>query len=208
MRRKRLRAMRCDRGHAPRIVGRGRRSASAGAGAANTTMPEAAGFGPFWAAQALALVAALIEFTAYRFPDNRRLFLYLIVSNVLVGTHFLLLAQPIAAIGVYMAALRFAVARRWQARWLPYAFFAVPVVSVVLLYRAPIDLLPVAAAYFLIFGTYKRDPLAVRRHFLVGNSLWLVYDLYVYAFVMAVVEFSAAAGNLFFLLRRRASAAA
>lgn len=156
----------------------------------------------FYAAQGLALVAAVMEFTAFRCRDNRRLFLYLIVSNGLIGIHFLLLGQPIAAIGDFMAAIRFAVARRWQAAWLPWAFFTVPACAAVLLYRAPIDLLPVVAGYFLIFGTYKRNPIVVRRYFLVGNLLWLAYDLYVYAFVMAVVEFSAAAGNLYFLRRR------
>ena len=156
----------------------------------------------FYAAQGLALVAAVIEFAAFRFRDNRRLFLYLIGSNSLIGTHFLLLGQPIAAIGDVMAAIRFAVARRWQAAWLPWAFLAVPAFSTVLLYRIPIDLLPVIAGYFLIFGTYKADPLAVRRYFLIGHGLWVVYDLFVYAFVMAVVELVAVAGNLYFLRRR------
>lgn len=155
----------------------------------------------FYAAQGLALLAAVIEFTAFRFRDNRRLFLYLIVSNLLIGFHFLLLGQPIAAIGDFTAAIRFAVARRWQAAWLPWAFFAVPACSAALLYRVPIDLLPVIAGYFLIFGTYKADPLAVRRWFLIGHGLWLVYDLFVYAFVMAVVELFAVAGNLYFLRR-------
>lgn len=161
----------------------------------------------FSLAQGLAAVAAVIEFSAFRFSDNRRLFQYLIVSNLLIGIHFLLLGQPIAAIGDFMAAIRFAVARRWRAAWLPWAFFAVLALSAALLYRAPLDLLPVIGGYFLIFGTYKRDPLAVRRYFLAGHSVWLVYDLQVYAFVMAAVEFSAVVGNLYFLTRRASSGA-
>lgn len=165
-------------------------------------VPESLGLAPFYAAQALALVAAVIEFFGYRQPDKHRLFTCLVISNLLVGTHFLLLDQPIAAVSVYLASVRFLVAQRWQARWLPWAFFSVPVGATLLLYRAPLDLLPVVAGFFLIFGTYKRNPMTVRQWFLIGNLLWLVYNLSVLAFVMAVVELGALAGNLRFFLRR------
>ncbi len=158
---------------------------------------------PFYAAQGLALAAAVIELVAYRKFDKRRLFFALVVSNLLVGTHFLLLGKAIAAITVYMASLRFLLAPRLRWRALPWLFFSAPVVSTLLLYDEPMDVLPLLAGYFLVFGTYKHDDALVRRNFLIGNGLWLIYDVYAQALVMAVVELFAMIGNALFLLKRR-----
>ncbi|AMC99490.1 YgjV family protein [Halomonas chromatireducens] len=153
--------------------------------------------------QLLGGVAALLGVFAFQCRQDVRMLLLLAGSCLVWSLHFLMLAQPTAALLNLITAVRNLVGIRYRGAWLAGSFITLYLVSGGVSWRSAWDLLPVIAVVTGSIGVFFLQGLSRRSALLVGSLLWLVFNLQAGSVPGVIVMATDAASNAFRITRWR-----
>ncbi|WP_404299173.1 YgjV family protein [Halomonas sp.] len=128
-------------------------------------------------AQGIGGVAALLGVLAFQCRQDVRMLLLLAGSCVAWSLHFLMLAQPTAALLNLITAVRNLIAIRRRGAWLAALFIMLYLISGGVSWQSAWDVLPVIAVVAGSVGVFFLQGLPRRGALLAGSLLWLVFNL-------------------------------
>nr|WP_320109347.1 YgjV family protein [Halomonas sp. 18H] len=130
----------------------------------------------FWA-QGVGSVAALSGILAFQCRYDMKMLLLLSGSCLVWSLHFMLLAQPTAALLNLITAVRNLVGIRYRGAWLAGLFIGLYLISGGVSWQSRWDFLPVSAVIIGSMGIFFLHGLPRRSALLLGSLLWLVFNL-------------------------------
>lgn len=170
---------------------------------------------PFFIPQAVGIVAMLLFLASYQQKTRRRIIAVNATSRVLYILQYCLLGAFSGAVLDVMGILTSLVAARrdrgFIARHLLLSVLIMDGAMVavgLLLYRGPIDLLPIAGVLLHTSAFFIRDERVIRRVSLAGSPFWLAYNLLSRAYGSAVGDALSIASITLAMIRYRSRGAA
>ncbi len=151
---------------------------------------------PFILSQILICLAICCDFLSFQFKERTRILTILMVSCLLIGSHFALLEQWTAASLAMVSALRFLVSTKTTSRRAMWCFVALSLVVAVFTYSGLLSLLAFAGSLFGTVGTFCRHDKRLRQFMLVGTSIWLVNNVLVGSPMAVLMESMFIGSNL------------
>ncbi|RUR30157.1 YgjV family protein [Vreelandella andesensis] len=126
--------------------------------------------------QLLGGVAALLGVLAFQCRHDVRMLVMLSGSCLVWSLHFVLLAQPTAALLNLITAVRNLVGMRFRGAWFASGFIGLYLVTGGVSWQSSWDILPVIAVISGSIGVFFFAGLPRRGALLVGSLLWLVFN--------------------------------
>ncbi|WP_162899918.1 YgjV family protein [Halomonas sp. JS92-SW72] len=127
--------------------------------------------------QGIGGVAALLGVLAFQCRQDVRMLVLLSGSCVAWSLHFLMLAQPTAALLNLITAVRNLVGIRYRGAWLAGLFILLYLVSGGMSWQSAWDLLPITAVVSGSVGVFFLQGLSRRGALLLGSLLWVAFNL-------------------------------
>ena len=165
---------------------------------------------PFFIPQAVGIIAMLLFLASYQQKTRRRIIIVNATSRVLYILQYCLLGAFTGAALDVMGILTSVVAARRErgfiGRHLLLTVLTMDGLMVavgLLLYRSPIDLLPIAGVLLHTTAFFVRDERIIRRVSLAGSPFWLAYNLLCRAYGSAIGDALSIASILLAMLRYR-----
>ncbi|MCE8040414.1 hypothetical protein HOP58_22260 [Halomonas sp. MCCC 1A11062] len=122
-------------------------------------------------------MAALLGVLAFQCRQDTRMLMLLAGSCLAWCLHFLMLAQPTAALLNLLTALRNLVGIRYRGARLAGLFITLYLISGGISLQSRWDLLPIIAVVTGSVGVFFLHGLTRRGAFLIGSLFWLVFNL-------------------------------
>lgn len=130
------------------------------------------------AGQVLGLIALALCIVAFASRDDDRLFVVLILANAAFAAHFMLLQSWVAAGITCVIVLRIVLVRRYKGSWrLMVLLLAMSVVTAMLTWQRPLDILPLSATVLGTFGMFMLRGIPMRLLLAGGALLWMLNNL-------------------------------
>lgn len=130
----------------------------------------------FYVSQLLVGVAICFDLLSFQFKERRRILACLIVSCLLVATHFALLGYWTAAGLGLLAALRFIASFFTTSKKIMVVFACTSVLVAVITFHGALSILSCLGSVFGTIGSFCKEDKRLRQVLLVATSLWLVHN--------------------------------
>ncbi|SDM29710.1 inner membrane protein [Franzmannia pantelleriensis] len=156
--------------------------------------------------QLLGGVAALLGVLAFQCRHDIRMLVMLSGSCLVWSLHFLLLAQPTAALLNVITAVRNLVGIRCRGAWFASGFIGLYLVTGSYSWQSVWDILPVVAVISGSVGVFFLAGLPRRGALLIGSLLWLVFNWQAGSIPGVLVMFADGVSNSWRIYRLRRQA--
>ncbi len=131
---------------------------------------------PFYVSQLLAGVAICFDLLSFQFKERRRIIACLIVSCLLIASHFALLGHWTAAGLGLLAALRFITSFFTTSKKMMVLFICTAILVAVFTFHGVLSILSCFGSIFGTMGSFCREDKRLRQVMLIATSLWLVHN--------------------------------
>lgn len=132
---------------------------------------------PFIVSQILIGFAICCDLLSFQFKDRRKILGVLLISCLLIGSHFILLEQWTAAALAVVAALRFLVSLKTTSKKTMAGFMGLAVFIAAVTYSGPLSLLTCCGSLFGTAACFSSHDKRLRQLMLIGTSLWLLNNI-------------------------------
>lgn len=132
---------------------------------------------PFLLSQILIGFAICCDLLSFQFKERERILSILLVSCLLIGSHFALLEQWTAAGLAVAAALRFLVSLKTASRKNMWFFVGLAVLITISTYSGPLSILTCFGSIFGTVASFCKEDKRLRQFMLIGTSLWLLNNI-------------------------------
>lgn len=130
----------------------------------------------FSLSQLLVGVAICFDLLSFQFKERRRIIACLIISCLLVATHFALLGYWTAAGLGLLAALRFVISYLTTSKKMMVACLCASVVIATVTFHGMLSIFSCLGSIFGTIGSFCREDKRLRQLLLIATSLWLVHN--------------------------------
>jgi len=131
---------------------------------------------PFAVSQLLVAIAIGFDLLSFQFKERRHIIACLIVSCLLIATHFALLGHWTAMGLGLLAAVRFIASYLTTSKKVMTFFIAASVLIAALTFNGVLSMLSCLGAVFGTIGSFCKDDKQLRQVLLVATSLWLLHN--------------------------------
>ncbi len=131
---------------------------------------------PFALSQLLVAIAIGFDLLSFQFKERRRIIACLIVSCLLIATHFALLGHWTAVGLGLLAAVRFVASYLTTSKKVMAFFIAAAVLVAALSFHGVLSVLSCLGSIFGTIGSFCKEDKQLRQVMLVATSLWLVHN--------------------------------
>ena len=151
---------------------------------------------PFLWSQIVAACAFLMGLISYQFRQRQSVLMCLTGLALLNSCHFLLLDRLTPAVIMLLTGTRYVTAMYTQRRILVFLFLVAAVVTLLLTWNGPLNLLALAGVFCGTIGSFQKSDPVMRLCFMNGNCCWLIHNLLAGTPVATVMEASFLASNI------------
>lgn len=131
---------------------------------------------PFAASQLLVAIAIGFDLLSFQFKERRHIIACLIVSCLLIATHFALLGHWTAMGLGLLATVRFIASYLTTSKKVMAFFIAASVLIAALTFHGVLSVLSCLGSVFGTIGSFCKDDKQLRQVLLVATSLWLLHN--------------------------------
>ncbi len=149
----------------------------------------------FVLSQILAGMAFALGLASFQFKPRRSVLLCLSLLTVFNASHFFLLGRPGPAILQILTGVRYLTATVTMNRKLMYLFLLVSVGAFLATFRSPLSFLALIAVLLGTYGSFQPADRTMRIFLMLGNSLWLIHNIFSSTPVAVVMEASFLTSN-------------
>ena len=131
---------------------------------------------PFAVSQLLVAIAIGFDLLSFQFKERRHIIACLIVSCLLIATHFALLGHWTAMGLGLLAAVRLIASYLTTSKKVMTCFIAASILIAALTFHGVLSVLSCLGSVFGTIGSFCEDDKRLRQVLLVATSLWLVHN--------------------------------
>lgn len=135
----------------------------------------------FIASQAARLLAMVFDFLSLQYKKRQLVFLMLIISSILISSHYFLLGRIAAGIIVVISVLRFTTCYFTTDKKYLYLFLILNALAVFFQYKDVYDLIILFGMTVFITGNFQKDNKRMRKMMMVGTSAIVLYNLLIFS---------------------------
>jgi hypothetical protein len=150
----------------------------------------------FVLSQILAGIAFTLGLTSFQFKSRRSVLLCLSLLTVFNSSHFFLLGRPGPATLQILTGVRYLTATFTMNRKLMYLFLLVSIGAFLATFRSPLSLLALVAVLLGTYGSFQPADRTMRVFLMLGNSIWLIHNIFASTPVAMVMEASFLTSNV------------
>lgn len=130
----------------------------------------------FLLSQILIGVAICTDTISFQFKERKKIVACLLISCILISTHFMLLGHWTAAFLALIAALRFATNIFTTSKKLMVLFLVANIIISIITYEGLLSILSCAGSLFGTVASFCKEDKLLRQLMLVGTMLWIVHN--------------------------------
>lgn len=130
----------------------------------------------FLLSQILIGVAICTDTISFQFKERKKIVACLLISCILIATHFMLLGHWTAAFLALIAALRFAANIFTTSKKLMVLFLVANIGISIITYEGLLSILSCAGSLFGTVASFCKEDKLLRQLMLVGTMLWIVHN--------------------------------
>jgi hypothetical protein len=142
----------------------------------------------FWISQILIGLAFLSDTTSWQFKKREIVLSFLVISCLLIGTHYVLLNEITGAVMLYLAALRYFVSIFTTKKIWIWIFLALIFVSTYFSYENTNDLFIFVANIFFNTAAFQEKDKRLRELVMAGMPFLILYNVLVFSPAAIVLE--------------------
>jgi hypothetical protein len=131
----------------------------------------------FVLSQILAGIAIIFDLLSFQFKERRKIVACLMISCLLISSHFVLLGYYTAAGLAIVAAVRFFSGLFSTSKRLMSVFILASIIISVVTYSGILSILSGMGSIFGTTGTFCKNDKRLRELILVGTVLWLIHNI-------------------------------
>lgn len=161
----------------------------------------------FWLAQILGTIASLINIGAMQLNQKKQIMMAYILANFLHATNLCLLGGYSAAIINIVAGIQtfinyfFDKKEKKIPNWLVIIYLIVSVSLAGLTVSSGIDVIPIICAISYIMLITVQKEATIRKLSLLNEGLWLIYDIIIQNYAVALFDFMIVVSTLIGMYR-------
>lgn len=149
----------------------------------------------FVLSQILAGIAFAHGLISFQLKPRRSVLLCLFLLTVFNSSHFFLLGRPGPATLQILTGVRYLTAMFTMNRKLMYLFLLVSLVAFLVTFKSPHSFLALIAVLLGTYGSFQPADRTMRIFLMLGNSTWLIHNIFASTPVAAVMEASFLTSN-------------
>ncbi len=134
----------------------------------------------FWISQLLIGIALFCDLASWQCKKREHILWWLVISTILIGTHFVLLKEYTGAILIYIATLRFATSIFSTNPKFMWGFFLLVIGASFLTYEKPVDLVALLANLIFNYAAFRPNDKSLRLWTMLGTSIWIFFNIIVF----------------------------
>lgn len=131
----------------------------------------------FIISQILVGFAIIFDLLSFQFKERKRIVVCLMISCVLISSHFVLLGHWTAACLGLLAAIRFLTGLFSTSKKLMSVFICSSIVVSFVTFAGTLSILSCLGSVFGTTGTFCRNDKQLREFMLIGTCLWLIHNI-------------------------------
>ncbi|NQV13686.1 MAG: YgjV family protein [Parcubacteria group bacterium] len=149
----------------------------------------------FIASQVLVFFALGFDFLSMQYKKRKYTLLCLLASASLISVHYFLLSKVVAGIIILVSVARYMVCYRTINKKFLYLFLGINTVIFIITYAEVYDIVIYLALLFSTIGVFQKDNQLLRKLIMLGTSLLVVYNLFIFSPMAVLVEGSFLVSN-------------
>ncbi len=130
----------------------------------------------FLLSQILIGIAICTDTMSFQFKERKKIVACLLISCVLISSHFMLLGHWTAAFLGLVAALRFATSMFTTSKKLMVLFIVANIGISIVTYEGLLSILGCAGGLFGTVASFCKEDKLLRQLMLIGTMLWIVHN--------------------------------
>lgn len=131
----------------------------------------------FVLSQILIAIAICTDTMSFQFKERKKIVACLLISCILISTHFMLLGHWTAACLGLVAALRFATSMFTTSKKLMVLFLVANIAILFFTYAGLLSILGCAGGLFGTVASFCKEDKLLRQLMLIGTILWIVHNV-------------------------------
>lgn len=132
---------------------------------------------PFLISQILVAIAICFDLLSFQFKERPKIIACLVVSCLLISSHFAILGYWTATGLGLLATVRFLASLLTTSKKVMALFMCASIIVSVVSYNGILSILSGLGSLFGTAGTFCKDDKRLRQIILIGTSLWLVHNI-------------------------------
>jgi len=145
---------------------------------------------PFIISQVLVSLAIGFDFLSLQYKKREHTFLCLIVSSILISTHYFLLNRMTAGVIVSISILRFITCYFTTNKKYLLVFMTLNTISLFFTYQDPTDFIIYVGLIIFMIGNFQEDNRLMRKLMMSGTSLLVLYNAIIFSPIGVIAESS------------------
>lgn len=142
----------------------------------------------FLASQILVAIAMVFDFLSFQFKEKRHTLLCLMVSATLFSIHYFLLGALVGGVMVAISVIRFITCYHTTSKKVMLLFMGINTIALWFTYQFAYDFFYYVGTLFIITGNFQNDNKLFRKLMMAGTSLLIIYNIFIFSPVGALVE--------------------
>lgn len=130
----------------------------------------------FILSQLLIAVAICVDVLSFQFKERRKILACLVVSTLLISSHFMLLEHWTAAFLGLLSVVRYSSSIFTTSRRVMWLFLISILAISVFSFEGPLSIMGGIATTITTIGAFGKDDKRLRQLMLVGTSIWIVHN--------------------------------
>lgn len=143
---------------------------------------------PFILSQIAMTIAIIFDFLSLQYKKREYTFLCLIISSILISSHYFLLGKTAAGVIVFFSFLRFITCYFTTNKKYLFIFMALNTISLFFTYKSSIDLIIYVGIIIFMIGNFQKNNKLMRKLMMCGTSLIGLYNVIIFSPMGMIAE--------------------
>lgn len=122
-------------------------------------------------------IAICFDLLSFQFKDRAKVLICLLISCILIGTHFILLEQWTATGLAFLAIFRYLVCLKTTSKAFMWVFIGLSVIIAIVTFGGVLSIISCLGSIFGAIGAFCKKDKQLRQFMFIGTSLWLLNNI-------------------------------
>jgi len=134
----------------------------------------------FWISQILVFVAMITDIISWQCKKREIILVWLAISTLLIGTHFILLEAYVGAVMIYIATIRFITSIFSTNPRLVWLYHLLVLVGGFFTIKSGMGIIALVANLVFNYASFRPTDKRLRQWMMLGTSIWIVYNILIF----------------------------
>lgn len=122
-------------------------------------------------------IAICFDLLSFQFKDRKKVLVCLLISCMLIGTHFMLLQQWTATGLAFLAIFRYLVCLKTTSKTIMWVFIGLSITITIVTFSGVLSIVSCLGSIFGAMGAFSKQDKQLRQFMFVGTALWLLNNI-------------------------------